>query len=758
MQLEQTDLLNIAAQFVNSTSSNIFLTGKAGTGKTTFLHDLALKTHKNFVIVAPTGIAALNAKGVTIHSQFLLPFGTFIPENKPAGNFSSATNFYTQYTLSRTHPLNSIRKQVLRAADLLIIDEVSMLRADILDAIDYRMRGVKRNYYKSFGGTQVLMIGDLYQLPPIVKNNEWQVLKDFYKSMHFFEAQALKKDGMVYIELDKIFRQQDDDFISVLNNLRNNVATKEDIELLNSYYRTEEEIHEEEGVVTISTHNYRADVINEKEMNALPGPSSFFEADVKGDFPEKLYPLPKRLELKVGAQVMFVKNDSSMEKEYYNGKLARVDYIDEEGVTVVMADTRKQFVLRKEEWVNKKYTINAQSKELDEEEIGSFEQYPVKLAWAVTVHKSQGLTFDKAIIDVGEAFAPGQVYVALSRLRSLAGLILRTKINTNAINTDRDVVIFSNEKQAQTQLPETLQKEKINYLNEILSSTFNFALIENQLEYLQKKQSDSLQFEDEEMQHAIEKIQSKLAAERSNTTNYRNQLSALLKQNDLETLLSRIEKGASYYGALLKSILNDVLIHCSEVEQFSRTKTYLNVLSEVDQLIMQALNNIDKASHITKCIVEDSEISRTGSLIEKRVQERLQMLEKARNQAEKSPKNKSGKSGRKRKTGKKKVKGETYQKTYALLKEGKDAEEIAKIRELTVNTIQGHIAKGIGAGEFSVAKFLTFDAISEITNAFNSNKEGNIGGVYALLDGKYNYGELRMVQNHLISKKELQLE
>ncbi|NNM16693.1 MAG: AAA family ATPase, partial [Bacteroidia bacterium] len=602
MQTEQTDLLELAAQFVNSTSSNIFLTGKAGTGKTTFLRDLAERTHKNFVVVAPTGIAALNAKGVTIHSQFLLPFGTFIPENKPAGNYKSTTNIFTQHTLARMHPLNSIRKQVLRAADLLIIDEVSMLRADILDAIDTRMKSVKRNYYKSFGGTQVLMIGDLYQLPPIVKDAEWQILKSFYKSMHFFEAQALQNDGMVYIELDKIFRQQDDTFINVLNNLRNNVVTNEDIELLNNHYKIENEIPKDENVITISTHNYKADAINEREMNALPGPSSYFEADIDDDFPEKLYPLPWKLELKVGAQIMFIKNDTSGEQEYYNGKMARVDYIDDDGVTVVMADTRKQFVLRKEEWVNKKYTINALSKELEEEVIGTFLQYPVKPAWAVTVHKSQGLTFDKAIIDVGDAFAPGQVYVALSRLRSLDGLILRTKINTGAINTDRDVVVFSNTKQNKTELPQILVAGRKQYLQQILNSSFDFTLIEKQLEYLYKKKGESMDFADPEMQTAMATIESSFSKERTNTATFRRQLQNLVSQNEFEKLLSRIDKGSGYYSSFILKNLKRLIIHMSEVEQFSRTKGYLSVLSEIDQLMMQALHNMDKAMHITSCV------------------------------------------------------------------------------------------------------------------------------------------------------------
>jgi len=748
MVTQQTDLLEAAAQFVNSTISHIFLTGKAGTGKTTFLKDLALKTHKNFVIVAPTGIAALNAQGVTIHSQFLLPFGSFIPEREPAGNFSIETNFYTQHTLARKHSLNSVRKQVLRATDLLIIDEVSMLRADILDAIDYRMRSVKGNFFQSFGGIQVIMIGDLYQLPPIVKDDEWHVLKNYYKSMHFFEALALKREEMVYIELDKIFRQQDEKFIGILNNLRSNLSTDKDIATLNSYYRSENDIDTDKEVITITTHNYKADAINTKELESLPGPSSFFDADILGDFPEKLYPLPEKIELKVGAQVMFIKNDTSGEKVYFNGKLARIDQIDDEDITVVMAGTDREFVLHEEQWENKKYTIDEESKELEEEVIGTFRQYPIKLAWAVTVHKSQGLTFEKAIIDVGQAFAPGQVYVALSRLRSLEGLVLRTRINTSSISSDRDVVAFTQRNEQQKPLPVMLEEQQRKFLERLLTTTFDFSDIAKQLNYLQNNKAGKMEFEDGSMRQAIGILQDRIKNEEMNTAIFKNQLLRLLQQNFSEKLLERIASGNTYYGAFMEENLRQILVHLAEVERFTRTKTYRNTLSEIDQLMMKSLAEMEKAAYITNCIISGKEITRLEEQNKKIIQRRIELWEIAENEADDNPKFTTRKSGRKRKKGKKKEKGETYKITYVLLKEGKSMKEIATSRGLAVSTVERHMARGIEAGDVRILDLLSEDVVNEIADKLKERPAGT-SEVYNAFNGKYSYGVLRMVQAHL---------
>ncbi len=736
---------------MGSTNGHLFLTGKAGTGKTTFLRNLAGLTHKSFLIVAPTGIAALNAEGVTIHSQFLLPFGSFIPVQEPAGQFSGNAHFFTKHSLSRKHTLNSLRKKVLRATDLLIIDEVSMLRADIMDAIDYRMRSAKGNYSQSFGGTQLLMIGDLYQLSPIVKEEEWQVLKNYYPSMHFFEAHAFKTEKMVTIELDRIFRQSDDRFIQILNHLRNNITTTEDINQLNSHYRSEEQIASEQDIITITTHNYIADGINQKKLEALPPNSSFFESDIEGDFPEKLYPLPRDIELKVGAQLMFVKNDSSEEKLYVNGMLARVEKIKGGNITVILSGSGQSYVLRKEKWENKKYTINEESKEVEEEVTGTFEQYPVKLAWAVTVHKSQGLTFDKAIIDVGQAFSPGQVYVALSRLRSLDGLILRTRINTSSISIDSDVQAFSRAMEQQEPLPVIFQKKQRAYLEEILSLTFDFSGLIRQVENLQDFKADKMEFADEAMQEAMGKLLQRFRDEEKNTAIFRQQLSRLLQENKQDLLLERVAKGSAYFMAFMEENLKQLLFHLAEVERLTRTKTYRNVLSEIDQQITMAWGALEQAEHITRSILTGQPILKTHAKDKKSIKRRAELWDMAQHAAEKNPKLKSGKSGRKRKKGVKLEKGESNRTTYGLVKEGLSIQEIAAKRKLAASTIEGHVVKGIRDREVDINALLPKKTIHEVAKLLKDSS-GQISEIHRSQEGKYSHGLLRMVQAHLQTK------
>jgi len=746
MDNQSSEKLEFAAKFVNNTGAPIFLTGKAGTGKTTFLRDLAKRTHKRHVILAPTGIAALHAKGVTIHSQFLLPLGSFLPVREPEGNFTDQYGFYTQHTLSRRHPLNQLRKSVLKAVDLLVIDEVSMLRADVLDAIDYRMKSVKGNFKEPFGGVQVLMIGDLFQLPPIVKDHEWHVLNRFYNSMHFFEAKALQNSGLVYLELDKIFRQQDDEFIDVLNHLRDNRVTPADINLLNKHFKTTEEIKNlQEEYITITTHNYKADQINQKAMDGLTGESYFYEADITDEFQESLYPLPQRLELKEGAQIMFVKNDSSGNASYFNGKIATVLHLDKDEILVQMQDSEEEYTLKKEVWENKKYVVNPETKELDEEVIGTFSQFPIKLAWAVTVHKSQGLTFDKAIIDVGQAFAPGQVYVALSRLRSLEGLVLRSKIQSNLVYSDHQVVDFSNNAENQMQLQELLNRHQNHYLGSLIDRTFDLLPILRELESFQKEQNSSLEFEDNEMQVTIPEVFQKLSSEVGNTEKFRKQLLFLLQENETEKLQERIQKGGYYYMELLANSLKMILSQMGMVEQFARTKNYLAGLESVEESLLRKYLEISKLGRLLQAISSGNVPGRMEDLEEEILSLRRQFISMAKEKAFEKIKGIKSKTGRKKSGGlkPKRQKGDSFEVTYLLFQEGKPIQEIAKERGLAQSTIKSHLAHGIETGRIELENCLPDSIISEIKDQLE--KQTSMSALRAHFDGKYDYGTIKMV-------------
>lgn len=763
----------LAARFVNSTNRHVFLTGKAGTGKTTFLHRLAARTHKRHIVVAPTGIAALNAGGVTIHSQFLLPFGSFVPERRLPADVGEYGRFHDRDTLNRRHPLNAVRRNVLRGIDLLIIDEVSMLRADLLDAIDHRLRAVRQRWDLPFGGVQLLFIGDLYQLPPIVKDEEWNVLRRYYDSMHFFESRALKESGYAHIELDKIFRQKDERFIAILNNFRENTVTQADVDALNTYFRPQLTDADTDGVITLTTHNRTADEINQRELEKLPGRIQRFEAAIEGDFPESMFPVLRDLELKEGAQIMFTRND--MEKAYFNGKLARVEKIAEGKVHVRMLDDDSPYVLKRETWENKRYEVDAVTKEQKERIIGTFEQYPVKLAWAITVHKSQGLTFDKAIIDVGRAFAPGQVYVALSRLRSLEGLILRTRIDASVVSTDRDVVAFSERRLTQQPLPEQLQEFQRRFLHDMLVSTFDLGDLLQRAEYIQKDHDEIGQFEDEGMKTALQRFRDRLRTEEENTRKFQGQLVRLLHENDRSTLLQRIAKGADYYGGFLRDAMKELLQHLAQVEMLTRTKQYADALRELDGMLVKKVASIGKAAHVTTSILEGREVTRDAEEERKLAADRSAIVEGVKAWAAEHVPASSLKTGRRRKRDAEwdpaeadeymerslsrkrkpkadgepkapKIKGETYLKTYVLVKGGKSLEEVAKERGLSLSTIEGHAARGIGEGILEIEGLMSAADRDAIADWISDNPDKNSGEIRAHFGDRYSYGQLRMVQ------------
>ena len=740
------DLLEAATRFINTTSGHIFLTGKAGTGKTTFLKRLREVTHKSLIVVAPTGIAALNAGGVTIHSQFLLPPVTFLPDRNLSDELLAGGKFLNQNVLARKHPLNSPRKQVLRSIDLLVIDEVSMLRADLLDAIDYRMRAARGNFRQSFGGAQVLFIGDLFQLPPVVRNEEQSVLSQYYKSPWFYEAKALQAESPVYIELDKIFRQQNPVFIDLLNNLRNNIASAEDLALLNEHYKSPEEVSAIKEVITLTTHNYKADELNRKELQRLEKPTHYFEAHVEGDFPESMYPVAHSIELKEGAQIMFVRNDTSDEKSYYNGKLATVVNINDEEIDIEMAETHQPYTLKRELWENKKYSVNGTTNELDEEMVGSFEQYPIKLAWAITVHKSQGLTFDKAIIDADQAFAGGQVYVALSRLRSLEGLILRSRINASAISTDRQVVEFAKANHRPKELPEVMKNRQRIFLQQVVDTTFDFSNIVKEMNYVQKDQTEGL--DEETMKPVLVQIAIALEAEMGNTEKFRRQLADLLLKDDYTSLLERLQKGRAYYRVLLSGLLRQLLAHQETIKQLTRVKTYLNQLSELDISLSKKLEELDKASLLTEGILQGNYQFEFETITLQRRQERTDWLTEIQKEVKSTSPKKKKRVARKSKKNKDGL--STFDITLEMFNKGLTMEQIAEERGLVVSTIEGHLGKAVESKRIDIFKFISERDYKEITDAIAQLPEGFISkDLYDAVKGKYSYGKLRAVIAHV---------
>jgi hypothetical protein len=475
--------LQLAFDFVEQTNINLFLTGKAGTGKTTFLRNLKTISPKRMIVVAPTGVAAINAGGVTIHSFFQMHFGPHIPEQGthqeriPGDSQKSA--------FDRSQRFSREKINIMRSLDLLVIDEISMVRADLLDAIDEVLRRFK-DRSKPFGGVQLLMIGDLQQLAPVAKDDEWEILRPYYDTIFFFGSRALQKTDFTTIELKHIYRQSDDFFISLLNKVRDNQINKQTLDDLNKRYIPGFNPGNNEGYITLTTHNYQSQAINETKLKQLKNHAHRFMATVEGEFPDYSYPTDFELVLKEGAQVMFVKNDISREKLFYNGKIGKITRIDDDIIYVKCDGDYDVIPVEPAEWQNSKYTINEETKEITETPVGSFTQYPLKLAWAITIHKSQGLTFEKAIIDANSAFAHGQVYVALSRCKTFEGMVLSSPISEAGIKSDVSVKGFSTEAELKQPGEKELIASKIAYQQTLLVELLDFSLIQRRFFHCQK--------------------------------------------------------------------------------------------------------------------------------------------------------------------------------------------------------------------------------------------------------------------------------
>lgn len=460
-----SDTLDLANRFVNETDSNIFLTGKAGTGKTTFLKNLPNVTSKRMIVLAPTGIAAINAGGVTIHSFFQLPFSPYIPGTVRKEGTKNAGKYFKE------------KQNIIRTLDLLVIDEISMVRADLLDAVDEALRRLRRNE-KPFGGVQLLLIGDMQQLPPVVREEDWEILRPYYDHLFFFASHALKQAGFVTVELTKIYRQTDTVFINILNKIRTNTIDRAALELINSRFRPDFNPDEVENLIVLTTHNNRAQLINQRRMEEIPEACHTFHAEIEGNFPDTSYPTEETLTLKLGAQVMFVKNDSTAEKRYYNGKIGKITAISDNRLEVTCHGEEQPIEVDREEWCNVRYSVDDKTHEIVEVTEGTFKQYPLKPAWAITIHKSQGLTFDSAYVEAGAAFAPGQVYVALSRCKTMEGLYLGDLLRKENVFGHNLIDHFSKACEDRYAVSsELLARCRRDYYKHLLSEMFDFGTL-----------------------------------------------------------------------------------------------------------------------------------------------------------------------------------------------------------------------------------------------------------------------------------------
>ena len=533
----------LAYHYVQHTNRCIFLTGKAGTGKTSFLRRLKEECPKQLAVVAPTGVAAINAEGVTIHSLFQLPPQLFIPTDE------------ARRQLFAEMQMRANKQRVLRNLELLVIDEVSMVRADLLDTIDAVLRHFKHRPTIPFGGVQLLVIGDLFQLSPVVREEEWRLLQAFYDGPYFFQARVFRELKPVYIEFERVYRQTNMEFLSILNQVRNNALTPQSFAMLNSRVRSlgDQEFRSLEGAITLSTHNSKVDAINQREMDALNGKEYTYKATITDTFPDSMFPIDEQLTLKVGARVMFIKNDSSTDKLYYNGKLGVVTSLSKQAINV-LCDDGTEVNVHKELWENIRYNADSGSDLLQTEIIGTFTHYPLRLAWAITIHKAQGLTFDQLIIDAEDAFAAGQVYVALSRCRSLDGLTLLTPIPTRALTNAREVLQFTDNQDSLQTIEQNLQPAQQEYLATLLCALFDFKEHTEQLYALQRMANNMTSLQIPPNQYITDLINPLLDLHRVGER-FQQQIRQLMYHNQFDKLQERLLAASQYYAPQIYQLL-----------------------------------------------------------------------------------------------------------------------------------------------------------------------------------------------------------
>lgn len=711
--MEKNSELRHAWDFVEHTGISIFLTGKAGTGKTTFLRTLKEKSSKRSIIVAPTGVAAINAGGMTIHSFFQLPLSPFVPE----------ANFKNRFDYSKE------KRKIIRTLDLLIIDEISMVRSDVLDAIDSVLRRF-REHEKPFGGVQLLMIGDLQQLTPVVTPEDEVILQRYYDTSYFFGSKALRSISYVTIELTHVYRQQDEEFITLLNNIREGQVSETDLKRLNERFNPNFEPEVGSDYIRLTTHNKMAESYNEVQLHNLPSKACTFTAEADGNFPEYNYPADFKLTLKRGAQVMFIRNDNN--GRYYNGRIGHVTHIDNEKILVLCPGDDKEIEVQQETWENTKYSLNEKTKQIEAEVQGTFKQYPLRLAWAITIHKSQGLTFEHAIIDAQSSFAAGQVYVALSRCKTLEGLILASPISSSAIINDNQVMNYiSHQTEEAAKSIAALPTLKAEYYRQLLLELFSFtdlkacedALYRVLTEYFYKypKIITLHKMAIIDLDERIMSISSKWKGIICNMTTDQ------LHEDDF---LQRMKKGALYFHSQLTEIFRHLLDMTKGVQSNNKI-----AYKRFDNNYADLLQTYVVKHELLERFMEKG-FSINGYLTAKQ-EAILNSLE------EKTGRNRKNKI---EETTPKVPKISTGEVTFNLFKTGKSIEEIAKERSLTPATIQGHLIPYIQKGEIKLNEVIDEEKAKTILQKLQlAGKEASLKAIKILCPADITYTDILLI-------------
>lgn len=697
---------------IEHTSRSVFLTGKAGTGKTTFLNEFVKKTRKKHIVVAPTGIAAINAGGVTIHSMFGLPLRTFLPTTDRIDS-SIANNIAD---LQQHFKYRKDKLKLLREVEVLIIDEVSMLRADVLDMMDFSLRFIRRNNQR-FGGVQMLFIGDLYQLPPVVRDEH--VLKMMYNSPFFFDSLAIKDIPLITIELTKVYRQTDQEFLEILNAIRDGDIANIDFEQLNERYDPDFEA-KDEPYVYLCSHNKMADDINQEKLKEIKLSPATYEAKLFGEFKENQFPNEQFLELKVGAQIMFIRNDISGEKKYYNGKLGEISALDENEIKVVLDGSEREITVKREVWEQKKYSLDT-DKNIQEEVLGSFEQFPIKLAWAVTIHKSQGLTFDKVIIDAGKSFTAGQVYVALSRCRTLEGIVLKSKITPDVIFKDNRILKFQGETQANDDVESILNQEKYDYSIRKLLRTLDCQWFLKELEQwnnlsIVNKSIDRTKSNQLYLQLKHEVVNLGKIFEKLERVIFQKVYKFIEQKEDWSEIENKSKGAVNFFFTEIRDkIFNPLKDFYAEIKGAKGLKQYNEELKNWLEDIEEYLNSL-KEIHLLE----------TKLLDEKNNKEVSMKIAKVPSQV----------------------------LTFQLFEQGKTISEIALERGLVKETVIGHLAKFAEQGLLDISRVITSDKIKAFENIFQTNPKETLTEWKNALPSNFEFNEIRILINHFTYQKE----